>query len=88
MDKKKGLAVFVVIICLMMGFHLNVSLTNKDVSDLTLANIEALAQGESGGSTCTVIGYERIWSDGCLYECAKCAEGHYQALVLIECIAR
>lgn len=89
MDRKKCLAVFVVIIFLMAGvFHLNANLKNKDLSDFTLVNIEALAQGEGGGSTCTVIGYERIWSDGCLYDCAKCAEGYYQALALIECVAR
>lgn len=59
------------------------------LTELNLANIEALARNESGsGSNCTIIGYEKVWSEGCLYECAKCAEGYYVAIALIECITK
>ena len=37
---------------------------------------------------CTVISYEDVWSGGCLYYCAKCAEGYYQVIALRHCNAR
>lgn len=90
MSRRKFLMITAIIVFMMGIFYVNANLKNEDLSDLTLANIEALAQDEGGGggTKCTVIGYERVWSDGCLYDCAKCAEGYYQALTLIECIAR
>lgn len=36
----------------------NLNFRDRKMSDLTLANIEALALNESGGTKCTVIGYE------------------------------
>lgn len=90
MIRKKLLMVAAIIVFMMGIFHIKANLKNEDLLDLTLANIEALAQNEGGGggSKCTNIGYERVWSDGCLYECIKCAEGYYQAIGVIECIAR
>ncbi len=70
--------------------HLYASM-NKEVklSKLALANVEALARDESSsGNKCTVISYEDVWSGGCLYYCAKCAEGHYQVIALRHCNAR
>lgn len=64
---------------------------NKEVkiSKMALANVEALARDEgSSGNKCTVISYEDVWSGGCLYYCAKCAEGYYQVIALRHCNAR
>lgn len=56
---------------------------------MALANVEALARDEgSSGNKCTVISYEDVWSGGCLYYCAKCAEGYYQVIALRHCNAR
>jgi hypothetical protein len=70
----------------------NVSLNSQNenlLSDLALANVEALAQESGGGGTnCTVIGYAEMWSGGCKYYCERCAEGHYRALYVLYCLAR
>ncbi len=80
---------FIVVIAF-AGYNLYASM-NKEVklSKLALANVEALARDESSsGNKCTVISYEDVWSGGCLYYCAKCAEGHYQVIALRHCNAR
>lgn len=64
---------------------------NKEVkiSKMALANVEALARDEGGsGNKCTVVSYEDVWSGGCLYYCAKCAEGYYQVIATRHCNAR
>lgn len=58
------------------------------LSDLALSNIEALAQGESGGNTCTVVEYKEGWKDGCLYKYAYCSDGKIAHVTLIRCTAR
>lgn len=80
-----GVAIFSV-----MGiFQVNLNRGNTPLSNLALANIEALARGESGYDVkCTVVGYEDVWLDGCLYTCARCAEGYYKAGSLVRCLAR
>lgn len=61
----------------------------KPLSDITLANLEALGWDENDDNTkCTVLEYKKIWSGGCLYECAVCAEGYYLAIAVIDCVAR
>ena len=86
---KKIVSGFIVVIAF-AGYNLYASI-NKEVklSRLALANVEALARDESSsGNKCTVISYEDVWSGGCLYYCAKCAEGHYQVIALRHCNAR
>ena len=71
-------------------FNISLSRGSGTFPNLTLANIEALAQNnESGnGRGCTIMGYTEVWSNGCLYYCAWCAEGHYQALYVVYCVGR
>lgn len=88
---KKLLSIIVLIAFVAFtGYNVYASL-NKEVklTELALANLEALAQNEGGSDNkCTVIDYVDVWSGGCLYYCAKCAEGHYQAISLRYCLAR
>lgn len=69
-----------------------VSFSSKDDlnkhSDLFVANVDALAQEKPSDKTCTAIGYKEIWVDGCLYNCAQCAEGFFVPVSLIRCLAR
>ena len=51
--------------------------------------IEALARDESdGGKPCTIVKYDEVWYQGCLYNAAFCAEGPVVLLNLISCYAR
>ena len=88
---KRLLGIFIAIaIVTLAGYNVYASM-NKEVkiSKMALANVEALARDEgSGGNKCTVISYEDVWSGGCLYYCAKCAEGYYQVIALRHCNAR
>lgn len=71
-----------------LAINANFSLRNDIANDLILANVEALAQGESGGGvSCTSI-YKNIESDGCLYYCCLGTDGKWYALYLIHCTAR
>lgn len=80
-----GIAAFLGVI----AFNINQSQNSVVLSDLALENIEALARNESGGEKpCTVVSYSDEWDNGCLYHCAKCAEGYYRKLYLIRCTAR
>ena len=88
---KRLLGIFIAIaIVTLAGYNVYASM-NKEVkiSKMALANVEALARDEgSSGNKCTVISYEDVWSGGCLYYCAKCAEGYYQVIALRHCNAR
>ena len=88
---KRLLGMFIAIaIVTLAGYNVYASM-NKEVkiSKMALANVEALARDEgSSGNKCTVISYEDVWSGGCLYYCAKCAEGYYQVIALRHCNAR
>ena len=88
---KRLLGIFIAIaIVTLAGYNVYAS-KNKEVkiSKMALANVEALARDEgSSGNKCTVISYEDVWSGGCLYYCAKCAEGYYQVIALRHCNAR
>lgn len=89
--KKKLLGIMAVsAIVTFAGYNVYVSHSKEvKLSKLLLANVEALAQNESGDSKkCTVIDYVNIESGGCLYYCAKCAEGHYQIISVRGCDAR
>lgn len=90
MNKKSFLAVVgVTLLLLVVAFNVNRSQDNIAFADLTLENIEALAQNEGGGGKpCTVITYIEYRYQGCLYSAARCAEGHIQLLHLIHCNAR
>ena len=80
---KRLLGIFIAIaIVTLAGYNVYASM-NKEVkiSKMALANVEALARDE-------VISYEDVWSGGCLYYCAKCAEGYYQVIALRHCNAR
>ena len=79
----------IVLIAITAGWNFSQSEKKMELSDLALANVEALARDEgSSGNKCTVISYEDVWSGGCLYYCAKCAEGYYQVIALRHCNAR
>ena len=88
---KRLLGIFIAIaIVTLAGYNVYASM-NKEVkiSKMALASVEALARDEgSSGNKCTVISYEDVWSGGCLYYCAKCAEGYYQVIALRHCNAR
>ena len=61
----------------------------QDLSALALANIEALAQGESGSGSCTYIQYREIEQNGCRYYCGLCKEtNQWVILYTISCSAR
>lgn len=80
-----GVSIFFAVVAV----NINLSQNKVVLSELALENIEALAENESGSNKpCTVIGYSDEWDDGCLYHCAKCAEGFYRKLYLIRCTAR
>jgi len=85
---KRLLGIFIAIaIVTLAGYNVYASM-NKEAK-MALANVEALARDEgSSGNKCTVISYEDVWSGGCLYYCAKCAEGYYQVIALRHCNAR
>ena len=81
---KRLLGIFIAIaIVTLAGYNVYASM-NKEVkiSKMALANVG------SSGNKCTVISYEDVWSGGCLYYCAKCAEGYYQVIALRHCNAR
>lgn len=92
MKKKKFLAIGLVVTFLMtiiLNAFLSAKEDTSELSELTLANIEALAHDEKPDeNTCTIIGYKEIWDRGCLYNCAQCAEGFFVPLYVIRCNAR
>lgn len=91
MRKNKIYVMGLIVLSAMVFLNVYVSLRSNSIelSEFTLENIEALAENEgSGGNTCTVIGYKEIWSQGCLYNCAQCAEGHFVVVSTIDCLAR
>jgi hypothetical protein len=77
-------------VVMLTAFHISLrSDNNSTLSDLVLANVEVLAQAdEIGGYNCTVTGYGEIWSEGCLYYSARCAEGYNIGISLIYCSAK
>jgi hypothetical protein len=83
-----GIVAIVIAVLAAVNVSLNSQRENL-LSDLALANVEALAQNEGGGGTnCTVIGHTEIWSGACKYYCEICADGHYRALYVIYCLAK
>lgn len=87
MKKKILSGIFALALLATTGYGVNRGMkSNADLSDITLANVETLAQTEIGD--CTVIGYTHVWSGGCLYYCARCSDGRLIALSIIECVAR
>ena len=89
MRKLFGIAVIAAVAATAASWNFSQSQNEVELSGLTLANVEALARDEgSSGNKCTVISYEDVWSGGCLYYCAKCAEGYYQVIALRHCNAR
>ena len=87
MKKKIFSIITIVTFALIVAFNINTNLSNNVEQNLILANIEALAQGESG-NTCTPIGTTEAWFGGCLYSCAICKEGFIYAVNLIHCTGK
>ncbi len=82
MKKKILVGIAVLAIAAIAAFNVNLN-TKSEVSLLTLANIEALAQDESGGSPCrtlssgsTVVG----WLSGCSVPRPSCRQYSYYCL--------
>lgn len=67
--KKKLLSVIVAVIFVMCaGYNVYVGQNAKSLSDLALANVEALANGEWSGSNC-------FWADSSYYFCTPWGAG-------------
>lgn len=90
MNKKNFLAIVGgVLLVVMAVFNVYQSRNQVKLSELALENIEALARDESdGGKPCTIVKYDEVWYQGCLYNAAFCAEGPVVLLNLISCYAR
>lgn len=89
MNKRSFLTmVSVTILLLVAAFNINEGQNDIALTNLALENIEALAQNESGESKCNPVGYKEVWSGGCLYYCARCANSSYHPLYVIRCLAR
>lgn len=56
MKKKIVIAVFIAAIAIAAGYTMQQNAEKNDMSDIVLANVEALAQGESDAGWCAVYG--------------------------------
>ena len=74
----------VALIAIGVASNVGVSSSGSLITNLTLANVEALAKNENGSGENCLPGYYEVWYDSCLYLCEYC-DGMWRARVLLYC---
>ena len=83
--KKIAKLMIAAVICGVVGFNAAIALNINSASDITLANIEALAQGEDDYGCYSYV--DNYYYENCYYAGCYGANGTLYLLALISCTA-
>ena len=86
--KKLSSVIAVLIIVVVMALNINFSANKSGLSDLVLANVEALAIGEHPLDEGCKLVDPHFFYDGCYWDKYSCPDGKYRLVGPQTCIAK